>query len=171
MDFMGACLAAVPKHLPVQRLHCPREVLLRRVEAEADERCSFAKRKATKQWLRLAMDRATRQIIAFHVGERRRDSAQQLWANLPALDREQATFSTDQDEVSGGVIPAARPKAITQIARTANDSERFHHTLRQRVSRPAREPLAFSKKVENHIGAIRYFLCRYNLTRAAALPL
>jgi hypothetical protein len=33
-----------------------------------------------------------------------------------------------------------------------------------------REPLAFSKKGENHIGAIRYFICYYNLARATALP-
>jgi hypothetical protein len=34
-----------------------------------------------------------------------------------------------------------------------------------------RGTLAFSKKAVNHIGAIRYFICHYNLTRAAALPL
>jgi IS1 family transposase len=45
--------------------------------------------------------------------------------------------------------------------------ERFNNTLRQRVSRLVRSTLAFSKKVENHIGAIRYFICHYNLTRAA----
>jgi IS1 family transposase len=45
--------------------------------------------------------------------------------------------------------------------------ERFNNTLRQRVSRLVRSTLAFSKKVENHIGAIRYFISHYNLTRAA----
>jgi hypothetical protein len=30
-----------------------------------------------------------------------------------------------------------------------------------------RSTLAFSKNVENHIGAIRYFICNYNLTRTA----
>jgi IS1 transposase len=53
----------------------------------------------------------------------------------------------------------------------ANHIERFNNTLRQRVSRLVRETLAFSKKVAHHIGAIRYFICHYNLTRAAALPL
>jgi insertion element IS1 protein InsB len=41
--------------------------------------------------------------------------------------------------------------------------------LRQRVSRLVRSTLAFSKNVENHIGAIRYFICDNNLTRAALL--
>jgi insertion element IS1 protein InsB len=171
MDFMAACFDAAPDHLHVQLPHRPCEVLLRQVEAEADEMCSFVQRKANKQWLWLAMDRTTRQIIAFHVGDRSRDSAKQLWANLPAVYREQAVFYTDQYEVYKGVIPAERHKAITKKARKTNYIERFNNTLRQRVSRLVRETLAFSKKVANHIGAIRYFICHYNLTRAAALPL
>jgi len=31
------------------------------------------------------------------------------------------------------------------------------------------DTLAFSKKLVNHIGAIKYFICHDNLTRAAAL--
>jgi hypothetical protein len=30
--------------------------------------------------------------------------------------------------------------------------------------------LSFSKQVENHIGAIKFFICHYNLEKAAALP-
>jgi insertion element IS1 protein InsB len=171
MDFMGACFDTAPDHLHVQVPGRPCEVIMRRVEAEADELCSFVKQRANKQWLWLAMDRATRQIIAFHVGDRSRESAKQLWANLPAVYREQAIFYTDQYEVYKGVIPAERHKAITKKARKTNHIERFNNTLRQRVSRLVRETLAFSKKVENHIGAIRYFICDYNYTRAAALPL
>jgi dihydroflavonol-4-reductase len=48
-------------------------------------------------------------------------------------------------------------------------STRPNNTLRQRVSRLVRDTLAFSKKLANHIGAIKYFICHYNLTRAAAL--
>ncbi len=41
--------------------------------------------------------------------------------------------------------------------------ERFNNTLRQRVSRLVRETLSFSKKLENHTGAIKYYLCYHNL--------
>jgi insertion element IS1 protein InsB len=41
--------------------------------------------------------------------------------------------------------------------------------LRQRVSRLVRETLPFSKKLANHIGAIKYFICHYNRTKATAL--
>jgi IS1 family transposase len=145
-------------------------VLLRRWEAAADEMCSFVQKKANKHWLWLAMDRTTRQIIAFHVGDRSRNSAKALRTNIPEVSREQATFYTEQYEAYRSVIPTNRHKAMTKKARKTNHIERCNNTLRQRVSRCVREPLAFSKKVANHIGAIRFFLYHYNLTKAAALP-
>src|SRR6266568_4263452 len=87
-----------------------------------------------------------------------------------AVYREQATFYTDRDEVYKGVIPSAQHRAISKLARKPNHVERFNCTLRQRVSRLVRATLSFSKKLTNHIGAIRYFICDYNLTRSAALP-
>jgi insertion element IS1 protein InsB len=118
----------------------------------------------------LAMDAKIRQIIAFHVGDRSPDSAKQLWAKIPLVYREQTTFHTDQYEAYQGVISAAGHKAITKHARRTNYVERFNNTLRQRVSRLVRETLSFSKQLAHHIGAIKYFICHYNLTRAAALP-
>ena len=115
------------------------------------------------------MDTKTRQIVAFHVGDRSRDSAKQLWANIPAVYREQATFYTDHYDAYKGVIPAAQHKAITKKARKTNHLERFNNALRQRVARLVRDTLAFSKKLANHIGAIKFFICGYNLTRAPAL--
>ena len=53
------------------------------------------------------MDATTRQIIAFHVGDRSRESGKELWAHIPMVYREQATFHTDQYEVyKGAAIPA-----------------------------------------------------------------
>jgi len=70
------------------------------------------------------------------------------------------------------VIPSDRHKAITKKARKTNHIERFNNTLRQGVSRLVRETLSFSKELAHHIGAINYFICHDNLTRAAAaLPM
>jgi hypothetical protein len=33
-----------------------------------------------------------------------------------------------------------------------------------------RATLSFSKKLSHHIGAIKYFICDYNLTKCAVLP-
>jgi IS1 family transposase len=171
MDFMVTRFKALPDHLHVQPVTSPRDVIIGPLEVEADEMWSFVKKKANKQWVWIAMDKQTRQIIPFHIGDRSRDSVKRLWANLPAVYREQVTFYTDQYAVYEGVIPTAQHKAIRKKARKTNHIERFNNTLRQRVSRLVRDTLAFSKKLANHIGAIKYFICHYNLTRAAALPL
>jgi insertion element IS1 protein InsB len=164
LHFMVERFAACPDHLHVQQPASPTDVVLRQLEAEADEK------KANKQWIWIAMDAKTRQIMAFYVGDRSRDSAKQLWARIPLVYREQATFHTDQYDAYSGVIPAERYKAITKHARKTNYIERFNNTLRQRVSRLVRKTLSFSKKLAHHIGAIKYFICHYNLTRAIALP-
>jgi insertion element IS1 protein InsB len=70
-------------------------VVIRQLGAEDDELWSFAKKKANKPWLWIAMDAKTHQIIAFHVGDRSRDSAKELWANIPLVYRARATFHTD----------------------------------------------------------------------------
>src|SRR5262244_996676 len=83
--------------------------------------------------------------------------------------RQHAMFYTDQYVVYEKVIPAAQHKAISKLARKTNHIERFNNTLRQRVSRLVRAALSFSKKLANHIGAIKLFICHYNLTKAPAL--
>lgn len=170
LHFMVERFAACPDDLHVRVPHRPTDVVMRRLEAEADEMWSFVKNKANKQWIWIAMDAITRQVMAFHVGERRRDSAKALWAKIPLVYREQATFHTDQYDAYTGVIPVERHKAITKKARKTTHIERFNNTMRQRVSRLVRETLSFSKKLAHHIGAIKYFICDYNLTRMAALP-
>ena len=170
LHFMVERFAGCPDHLHVQLPVRPTTVVLRRLEAEADEMWSFVAKKANKQGLWIAMDATTRQIIAFYVGDRSRDSATELWAKVPGVYREQATFHTDQYEAYKGVIPAARHRAITKKARKTNHIERFNNTLRQRVSRLVRDTLSFSKKLANHSGAVKFFICHYNLARVAALP-
>ena len=168
LGFLVQCFQALPDHLHVQPVAQTQDVIMQRLEVEADEMASFVQKKANKQWLWMAMDAKTRQIIAFHVGDRSRKSAKRLWAKIPETDRRHATFYTDQYVVYEGVMPAAQHKTIGKLARKTNHIERFNNTLRQRVSRLVREALSFSKKLANHIGAIKMFICHYNLTRAEA---
>src|SRR5262245_21037803 len=102
----------------------------------------------------VAMDKQIRQILAFHVRDRRHERAQQWWAHLPAVYREQATFYTDQYAVYTGIIPAAHHQAITKHARKTNPIEPFNNTMRQGVSRLVRDTLAFSKKLTNRIALL-----------------
>lgn len=171
LHFMVECFTACPDDLHIQLPARPPVVVISRLEAEADEMWSFVQNKANKQWIWIAMDATTRQIIAFHVGDRSGESGKELWAQIPLVYREHAMFHTDQYVVYQGVIPAGQHRAITKHARKTNHIERFNNTLRQRVARLVRETLSFSKTLANHIGAIKYFICHYNLTRRAALPM
>jgi len=168
VGFLVQCFEALPDHLNVEPVSRTQDVAIQRLEVEADEMQSFVKKKENKQWIWIAMDAKTRRVIAFHVGDRSRHSAKQLWAKIPVAYRQHATFYTDQYVVYAGVIPAAQHRAINKLARKTNHIERFNNTLRQRVSRLVREALSFSKKLTHHIGAIKLFICHYNLTRAAA---
>lgn len=102
------------------------------------------------------------------VGNRSRDGASGLWQSLPALYRE---VSWTEDSAQGAsqqcamcytdfwsayndIFPECRHKAVSKTSGKTNAIERFNCTLRQRVSRLVRETLSFSKKLENHIGAI-----------------
>jgi insertion element IS1 protein InsB len=142
--------------------------MIKRLAVEADEMASFVQKKANQQWIWIAMDARSRQVVAFHVGDRSRKSAKRLWAKIPRAYRQHAVFYTDQYVVYEGVIPAAQHRAISKLARKTNHIERFNNTLRQRVSRLGRDALSFSKRLAHHIGAIKLFICHYNLTRATA---
>jgi IS1 family transposase len=51
--------------------------------------------KKNKQWIWIAMDARSRQIVAFHVGDRSGESARKLWESIPKSYRDKATFYTD----------------------------------------------------------------------------
>ena len=71
------------------------ELIICTFESEIDEMQSFVGKKANKQWVWLAMAVSSRQIIAFHVGDRSGQSALALWKSIPQRYRKHATFYTD----------------------------------------------------------------------------
>jgi insertion element IS1 protein InsB len=163
LTFIAELYDALPGDLNVQ---LPKKldsrVKLLRLQAEADEMWSFVGRKANKQWVWIAIDVETKQVIAFYIGDRSRKSARKLWDRIPDVYRQQAHFDTDDWEAYKGVIPPAQHRVCAKGSGHTNIIERFNCTLRQRVSRLVRETLSFSKSLRNHIGAIKYFICHYN---------
>lgn len=69
---------------------------------------------------------------------------------------------TDFWAVTTAVLPSKRHQAVGKETGKTSYVERFNNTLRQRVSRLVRKTLSFSKSLENHIGAIWYFIHVYN---------
>jgi insertion element IS1 protein InsB len=70
--FMTERFTAAPEHLYIRPTAGTQRVILRRLEAEVDELWSFVGQKANRQWVWIAMNAVSRQIIAFHVGDRSR---------------------------------------------------------------------------------------------------
>lgn len=77
-----------------------------KVDSELDELWSFVGWKANKQWLWLALDRASRQVVALSIGDRSADGDLGLWQALPERYRARATFHTDDWRAYKQIIPA-----------------------------------------------------------------
>ncbi len=85
-----------------------------------------------------------------------------LWNSLPPVYRQCAVCYTDFWAAYQKVIPPKRHEAVGKESGKTNHIERFNNTMRQRISRLVRKTLSFSKRLDNHIGAIWYFIHHYN---------
>ena len=77
-----------------------REVLVRpkpksRRTVQMDELWSFVDRKGNQQWMWLAIDVETLEIIGCHIGDRSVASAQALWQSMPGVYRQCAVIYSD----------------------------------------------------------------------------
>ncbi|NQE38672.1 hypothetical protein E5S67_06457 [Microcoleus sp. IPMA8] len=102
------------------------------------------------------------EIVGVYIGARNEVAARGLWNSLPPLYRQCAVAYTDFWADGAAVLPSKRHQAVGKETGKTSYIERFNNTLRQRVSRLVRKTLSFSKSLENHIGAIWYFIHHYN---------
>jgi IS1 family transposase len=162
-NYVNAKYKSVPQEVEVvKKKAC-------QLTVECDELWSFVGKRQEKQWVWLALDKDTREIVGVYIGDRSENSANELWLSLPGQYRENAIAYTDFWEAYSSAFPKGRHRAVGKESGMTNHIERFNCTLRQRVSRLVRKSLSFSKKLENHIGAIFYFVHHYNAMRRAAM--
>ncbi len=133
-----------------------------RLIIQIDEMWSYVGSKENKRWIWLAIDATTREIVGVFIGDRSSQSAKQLWRSLPSVYRQCAVCYTDFWEAYEQVLPSKRHRPVGKDSGHTSYIERFNNTLRQRVSRLVRKTLSFSKSIDNHIGAIWYFVHHYN---------
>ena len=123
-------------------------------------------KRARKRWIWIALSRATRQVVAYVIGDRSQESCQKLWERRPEVYRQAHCFS-DFWEAYRIVIPAAQHTAAGKETGFTAHVERWNNTLRQRLGRLVRKSLSFSKSEEMHEICLRLFLHRYNLALAS----
>jgi IS1 family transposase/DNA-directed RNA polymerase subunit RPC12/RpoP len=154
--YVNAKYAAVPRHIQFSGKSQGELVL------ECDELWSYVGKKKHKQWVWLALDKHSREIVGVYVGTRDSEGARALWDSIPLQYQQTAFTFTDFWQAYQAVFPDQRHLAVGKETGKTNHIERFNNTLRQRVSRLVRKSLSFSKKLDNHIGAIWYFIHHYN---------
>ncbi len=69
--------------IPIKQVRQGDRFYIRLFDNEADELWSFVRKRDNVYYIWLVIHRATRQVIAFHVGDRSRKSARALWEKLP----------------------------------------------------------------------------------------
>jgi len=107
------------------------------------------------------MDTQSRQVIAFHVGDRSRKSAKRLWAKIPEAYRQQARFTHDQYVGVRGDSRCSAPG--DQQVGPQNQS---HRALQQHAPPAAfhawyARRYRFPRSSRTIIGAIKLFICHY----------
>ena len=131
---------------------------------EKDELWTFVGKKKQARWLWIALERNTRRVLAWVLGDRSEQTAFKLWDRLPLSPQQRlkGTFCTDlwpaYDEPLLGV------KRLTRKGQT-NHVERLNCTIRQQLSRLVRKSLSFSKSDEMLEASLTLAFHRYNLSR------
>jgi IS1 family transposase/transposase-like protein len=133
-----------------------------RLNLECDQMWSFVLSKKNKVYVWLEINRGTREIVGCYVGDRTRKSARKLWRSLSGIYRQCAVTYTDFWKTSVTVIPSKHHRPVGKETGQTNHIERLNNIFRQRISRLVRKCLSFSKKMDNHVGAIGYFIHDYN---------
>ena len=135
---------------------------------ELDELWSFVLKKVRKRWVRLALCRQTRQVVAYVVGDRSARTCRRLWETIPAAFR-RAHCYTDLWKAYSKVLPPEQHTAVGKESGQTAHVERWNLTLRQRLARFVRRTLSFSKSSQMHEACLRLFIHRYNCSHALTL--
>jgi insertion element IS1 protein InsB len=127
---------------------------------EYDEMWSFVQSKANRVWLWIALCRRTKQVIAFHLGNRTKEEFGKFYEKVPPAYAGCVSHS-DGFEAYATISKYYHTKSKNKSGRTAQ-VEAFNTILRQRIARLVRKTCAFSKSLEMHQIVLRLFIQEYN---------
>ena len=127
---------------------------------EYDELWSYVGSKSNRQWLWIALCRRTKQVVAYHFGDRDKKSFLEFYLKVPI---EYANCLSTSDGLHAyKIMTPYGHKMCKKKNGTTSQVEAFNTILRQRLGRLVRKTCAFSKSLEMHKIVIRIFLQEYN---------
>ncbi|MEG4959632.1 MULTISPECIES: hypothetical protein [unclassified Microcoleus] len=85
-----------------------------RLRVQIDELWSFVDDRGNLQWVWLAIDLRTLEIVGCHIGKRAGDSAKAFWDSWSAVERPWAVCDTDFWSPDVVPLPSKRPKSCGQ---------------------------------------------------------
>lgn len=116
---------------------------------------TFVGRKRRKVWLWLAVERASRRIVAWVLGSRGTATLQRLWRALPCRYRRHTRYFTDRWRASAHAHVVG--KTGTRVVEALNGK------LRHRCSVLVRRSRSFSKCHATHYNRIKIAIDQHNL--------
>lgn len=124
---------------------------------EMDEMWTFVGSKKQARWIWSALERSTRRVLAWTLGDQTQETAFKLWEALPLTPEQwmKATFCTDA--WSAYDEPLLGRTRLSDKGQT-NHVERLNGTFRQQMARLVRKTLSFSKSVEMLEDALNNYL-------------
>ena len=132
---------------------------------ELDEMWTFVGRKKRKVWLWLAVERHSRRIVAWVLGDRSAATARRLWAQLPGYwRRTRCWYFTDLWESYVGVLPRWQHRRSPKGSGGTSIVEAINCSLRQRCGVLVRKSCSFSKSLVMHTARIKIVIDNYNIT-------
>lgn len=118
--------------------------------------------KANKVWLWLAVERATRRIVAWTLGCRGEKTCAQLWAALPDRFRHNTWYFMDEWAAYAAVLPARFHCPSPKRSGETSIVEALTCALRQRCGVPVRKTCSFSKCLKMHWRRISLVIDEFN---------
>ena len=131
---------------------------------ERDEMGTFVGRRRRKVWLWLAVERASRRVVAWVLGRRDAATARRLWAALSRRYRRHCWYFTDLFPAYVGVLPRWQHRRCPKGSGGTSIVEALNCSLRQRCGVLVRKSCSFSKSLVMHAARIKIVIDNYNLT-------
>ena len=129
-----------------------------------DEMWTFVGQRQRKGWLWLAVERASRRIVAWVLGRRDAATARRLWLALPPRYRRHCWYFTDLWEAYVSVLPRWHHRRCPKGSGGTSMVEVITCSLPQHCGVLVRKSCSFSKSLSMHTARIKIVIDRYNTT-------
>jgi insertion element IS1 protein InsB len=127
-----------------------------------DEIWTFVGQRRRKVWPWLAVERASRRIVAWVLGRRDAATARRLWRALPPRYRRHCWYFTDEWKAYVGVLPRWHHRRCPKGSGGTSIVEAINCSLRQRCGVLVRKSCSFSKSLSMHTARIKIVIDHYN---------